>query len=131
MPLLTMLLPLFTNLLGFIPNPEDRAKKLQEIVEALQHWDNAQTQVNQAEASSKSVFVAGWRPMIGWVCALAVAYQYLGIPFATWGFAVAHVAIPDFPKLDDNLWQLTFGMLGMSGLRTFEKMQLPEKGKKK
>lgn len=127
MPILTMLMPLFNSILSFIPNPEDRAKKLQELVTALQSWDAMQTDTNKVEAANSSVFVSGWRPMIGWVCALAIAYQYLIIPFATWGFAAANLTIPAFPKLDDQLWQLTTGMLGMSGLRTFEKLQLKTK----
>lgn len=123
MPLLTALMPLLSGILSLIPNPAERQAKLMEIVNALQQWDSQQSQTNTAEASNANLFVSGWRPMIGWVCSFALAYQYLLIPFITWGCAVAHVSIPAFPKLDDQLWQLMFGMLGMSGLRTMEKMK--------
>jgi hypothetical protein len=83
----------------------------------------AQTDINKAEASSSSLFVAGWRPAIGWVCALALAYQYLLKPLMTWGATVAGFNLPPMVGLDDNLWQLMMGMLGMGGLRTFEKVQ--------
>ena len=45
------------------------------------------------------------------------------MPFATWGCALAQVEIPPFPKLDDNLWQLTTGMVGLGGVRTLEKLK--------
>lgn len=123
MPLLTALMPIINTILGFIPDPAQRAQQLQQLLTALQAWDAQQADVNKVEAANSNVFVSGWRPMIGWVCAFALAYQYMVIPFATWGLAVAHIAVPPFPRLDDNLWQLMFGMLGMGGLRTFEKMK--------
>ncbi len=123
-------MPIINGIFSLIPNPVERAAQLQQLMTALQQWDSQQSATNTAEAANQNLFVSGWRPMIGWVCALAVAYSYLVIPFATWICAANHIAIPEFPKLDDELWQLTFGMLGMSGLRTFEKMQVG-KGKKK
>ena len=83
----------------------------------------AQTDINKVEASSSSLFVSGWRPAIGWVCALALAYQYLLRPLSGSIGAIFGVTIPPLPGLDDNLWQLMMGMLGMGGLRTFEKVQ--------
>ena len=123
MPLLTLLMPLVNQIFSLIPNPAERAQRLQELMTALQQWDSQQSQTNTAEASNPNIFVSGWRPMIGWVCALATAYQYLGVPTITWLCALNHLLVPALPRLDDNLWQLTVGMLGMSGLRTFEKMQ--------
>lgn len=83
----------------------------------------AQTDINKVEASSSSLFVSGWRPAIGWVCALALAYQYLLRPLSGSIGAIFGVTIPPLPGLDDNLWQLMMGMLGMGGLRTYEKTQ--------
>ena len=83
----------------------------------------AQTDINKAEASNPSLFVSGWRPAIGWVCALALAYQYLIRPLSGTVAGIAGIVIPPLPGLDDNLWQLMMGMLGMGGLRTFEKVQ--------
>lgn len=123
MALLGFLSPFISKALDLIPDPEQRAKQYQEIMTALQQWDGQQAEVNKAEAQSSSVFVAGWRPAIGWTCALALFYQYLIVPFATWGCAAAGLIVPAFPALDDNLWQLMFGMLGMGGLRTFEKLK--------
>ena len=83
----------------------------------------AQTDINKEEAKSSSLFVSGWRPAIGWVCALALAYQYLLRPLGGTLASIFGLIIPPLPGLDDNLWQLMMGMLGMGGLRTFEKVQ--------
>lgn len=77
---------------------------------------NGQLEINKNEAASPSLFVAGWRPAVGWVCASALAFQYLARPLLL-GFGVTQT----LPGLDDQLWQLLFGMLGMGALRTFEK----------
>jgi len=82
----------------------------------------AQLDVNKTEAANENVFVSGWRPAIGWVCAAALLYQYLLIPLAVWGTLWAGLHMPKPPMLDDHLWELMFGMLGMGGLRTVEKI---------
>ena len=83
-----------------------------------------QLDVNKEEAKNPSVFVSGWRPFIGWVCGTALGYTFIGYPFLIWFTAAFH---PGFvpPKLgnDGMLYELLFGMLGMGGLRTFEKVK--------
>jgi len=87
-----------------------------------------QLEINEAEAQHKSVFVAGWRPFIGWIGGCALAYQFLLYPLLTWGWAYlkAKAMIPpefDPPKvLDaDALWVVVTGMLGIAGMRSFDK----------
>jgi len=82
-----------------------------------------QIQVNTAEAASTSMFVAGWRPAVGWVCVGAMAYQYLLRPLLAWCMAIVGHPIPPMPGLDQNLWELMLGMLGIGGLRSFEKVK--------
>jgi hypothetical protein len=82
-----------------------------------------QLDTNKAEAASPSPFTSGWRPAIGWVCALALACQYIARPMLMWYGAVAGHAWPTLPGIDDNLWQLMLGMLGLGGLRTIEKVR--------
>jgi hypothetical protein len=107
------------------PAQADQAKlkllELQKSGELAQM--TAQTDINKVEASNPSLFVSGWRPAIGWVCALALAYQYLLRPLSGTIASLVGVTLPPLPGLDDNLWQLMMGMLGMGGLRTFEKVQ--------
>jgi hypothetical protein len=82
-----------------------------------------QMDVNKVEAASSSTFVAGWRPFIGWVCGLALCFQYLVRPIVMAIAQATHHPMLDFPGLDNNLWELLTGMLGLGGLRTFEKIK--------
>jgi hypothetical protein len=97
--------------------------KLQEEFTQLQAVTSAQSDVDKVEAANSSMFVAGWRPAIGWVCGIALAFQYLGRPLIQWGFAIAHQTVPALPGIDDQLWQLMFGLLGMGALRSFDKLK--------
>ena len=80
-----------------------------------------QLDANKAEAASSSAFTSGWRPGIGWVCALALFFQYVGRPLLQWVGIVTGHQFPPLPGIDANLWELMLGMLGLGGLRTFEK----------
>lgn len=82
-----------------------------------------QLDINKTEAANPSVFVSGWRPFIGWVCGIALAYQYLVRPVAMGVAATLGHPLPDLPGLDQNLWELMFGMLGFGTLRTAEKFK--------
>ena len=125
--LLPLLGPIIDKLTGLIPDPEARAKAQAEataqVVAAVQAADQAQMQVNADEAKSNSVFVAGWRPAIGWVCACALGFQYLARPIVSGALAAAGHADVVLPGLDDNLWQLMTAMLGMGALRSFDKVK--------
>jgi hypothetical protein len=113
------------KLLDLIPDPNARAKAAEEYQRALldiaARAESEQREINKVEAASASVLVSGWRPAIGWVCALALGFQYLLRPLFGWAANVWWPQLPALPGLDDNLWQLMFGMLGMGSLRTFEK----------
>ena len=77
----------------------------------------AQVEVNKTEAQHGSVFVAGWRPFIGWTCGVAMGVNYLGVPFAGL-FGI------DLPVLDiAEMFPVLMGMLGLAGLRTTEKVK--------
>lgn len=82
-----------------------------------------QLDANKAEATSNSPFTSGWRPAIGWICGLALFAQYVGRPMLQWVGIVTGHSWPVLPGIDDNLWQLMLGMLGLGGLRTFERVK--------
>lgn len=89
-----------------------------------------QLQVNQAEATSSNLFVAGWRPAIGWIGAAALGYQFLLYPLLVWVWSLlqARGVVPGDlqppPMLDtDALWVVLSGMLGIAGLRSVEKVK--------
>lgn len=95
--------------------------QLQEEMLQLQAVTSAQSDINKVEAGSSSLFVAGWRPSVGWICSSALAFQYIVRPVVMCGFAIAKQPIPTLPGIDDNLWQLMGMLLGMGGLRSFDK----------
>lgn len=94
-----------------------------EELKQLEAITSAQSDINKVEAASGSTFVSGWRPAIGWVCALALTFQYIVRPLAGSVMVLTGHTLPTLPGLDDNLWQLMFGMLGMGTLRTAEKFK--------
>jgi len=102
--------------------PDKTEQEKQEIAAAVMVIQG-QIDVNKAEAANPSVFVAGWRPFVGWVCGAALAYQFVGKPLLSFGFAAYGHPLPPLPGIDDTLWQLLFGMLGLGGLRTVEKVK--------
>jgi hypothetical protein len=106
-----------------LPDPAARAAAELELLRLQQAGGLAQLEVNKAEAGSSHLFVAGWRPMVGWVCAAALAGQFVVTPVAVWASAIAGHPFPPPPSLDGVLWELLFGMLGLGALRTVEKVK--------
>ena len=84
--------------------------------------DMAQIEVNKIEAASSSMFVAGWRPFIGWGCGTAFLYSAMFEPIMRFVAQVAFDYKGPFPQLDTNLtMQVLLGMLGLAGMRSYEK----------
>lgn len=117
-----------------IPDPDARARVQAALLKAEREADlerlrlalsadEKQTDVNRQEAASAELFVAGWRPFIGWVCGVALAYHFIFQPLLA--FAIANAGgNAQLPRFDmDTLSTILMGMLGLSGLRTIEKMK--------
>lgn len=125
--LLPLLGPILDRMVGLIPDPQAAAKAkadaLAQLMEAANRADAAQMEVNKAEAASGSVFVAGWRPFIGWTCGAACAWNWVGLPLGMFVMAAAGQALEIRPLDLSEMLPLLLGMLGMGGLRTFEKVQ--------
>lgn len=100
--------------------PDKTEQEKQQLAAALAIVQG-QLDINKAEAASPSAFTSGWRPGIGWVCAMALFFQYIARPLLMWFGLVTGHEWPPLPGIDDNLWQLLLGMLGLGGLRTYEK----------
>ncbi|MEQ1789017.1 MAG: holin family protein [Rickettsiales bacterium] len=131
------LIPAISQLLDrIIPDPQEREKakielmktemssNLEELKLALSA-DQMQADTNKNEATSQSLFVAGWRPFIGWVCGFAFAYHFVLQPILA--FIIANnnssgeVQLPVFDI--QTLSTVLMGMLGLGGLRTLEKIK--------
>jgi hypothetical protein len=125
--LLPLLGPILDRVVGMIPDPQAAAKAkadaLAQLMDAATKADAAQLEVNKAEAASGSVFVAGWRPFIGWTCGAACAWNWVGLPLGMFVMAAAGQALEIRPLDLSEMLPLLLGMLGMGGLRTFEKVQ--------
>ena len=109
----------------------DKNLKMQlehELKAQLQTANLAQIEVNKIEAASKSWFVAGWRPSVGWVCSLAMLYHFILAPMIQFAVGIAgiQVALPEFDFT--QLSTILMAMLGMAGLRSVEKIQKVTKG---
>ena len=121
------------------PDPTKRAAELRKLEELRQNGDLAQLnahvqlmlgqlEVNKIEAGHKSLFVAGWRPWIGWVGGMALAYQFVLYPLLTWLWVIltAKSIIPpgiDVPPVLDTgaLFSIVTAMLGVGAMRSHDK----------
>ena len=127
--LLPAILPALTDVIGrFLPEDKEARAEAERQIEQqlathLAKIDLAQLDINKQEASHRSIFVAGWRPFIGWTCGLALAWTYVGVPILQFILAQTGHLI-DLPSLDmSQMMPVLMGMLGLGGLRTFEKFK--------
>ena len=106
---------------------EERAQAKSKILEMQQKGELAQIAVNLQEAQHESLFVAGWRPAIGWTCAIALFYTYIFQPFAVYVAVVGGLPVEVMKELPDldmfALLTLLGGMLGLGGFRSLEKIK--------
>lgn len=118
--------PVIDKLVDRLPNPNERARAKEEMerefMQAVNNSTELQARINLQEAKHKSVFVAGWRPFIGWICGIALAWAFLVQPVVVWAVAVWAPEVTGLPKIEtEGLFTLVLAMLGMGTLRTFEK----------
>jgi hypothetical protein len=121
--------PILEPLINLIPNKNDRAKAREQaeaqIVTAMTGLVQGQLEINKVEAQHGSLFVAGWRPAVGWICGIALGWNFIVHPMLLWiAFVVPDmpVDLSTAPQLDTGeLMTVLLGMLGLGGLRTYEK----------
>ena len=124
--MLTALIGPVTGLLDkFIEDKDQKNKLAHEIATMSEKHANkiaeAQIEVNKEEAKSRSWWIAGWRPACGWICTLAMGYHFIIQPFLIFFLALFGMKM-DLPSFDmDTLMTVLLGMLGLGGLRSFEK----------
>ena len=131
----TALIPLIGTIVEkVIPDPQAAADAKLRVMELAQRGDLAaldaelrlalgQIEVNKAEATT-DMFRGGWRPAVGWICVVGLMYQFILQPVLPWVAALFGAQVPPLPAIDnESLMVLLTGMLGLGGLRTFERVK--------
>lgn len=123
-----LIAPITSLLDKWVPDADTKAKLAHEIATMTERHAQeialAQIDVNKTEAASASLFKGGWRPFIGWTCGTAFAYHFVLQPLLVFVLVAFGQPVPDLPKFEmDALMTVLFGMLGLGGLRTFEKFK--------
>ncbi len=121
--------PILQGVLRMIPDKNKRAEAEEmfntNMLTALTGLVQGQLDINKQEAQHGSIFVAGWRPFIGWVCGMALVWNFIVQPlllWIAWMFPEMGIDMSTAPKLDTGeLMTVLLGMLGLGGLRTYEK----------
>lgn len=132
---LSMLIAPITSIIDkLIPDKQAAAAAKIKLVELEQSGDLAelnamvemnkgQMGINKQEAAHKSLFVAGWRPFIGWVCGIGLAWEFVGFKVASFAVQASGSTLAIPTVTDEKLMELTLAMLGMGALRTYEKLK--------
>lgn len=129
------LIPVLGSLLEkVLPDPQAQADAKLKLLELAQQGELAvldaetkmalgQMEINKAEAGT-DMFRGGWRPATGWACVFGLVYQFLLQPLVPWVVTVMGGSVPPLPPIDnETLMVLLTGMLGLGGLRTFERIK--------
>ena len=107
----------------FIQDKDLKAKLQHEMSMQLHNANIAQIEVNKAEAASGSIFKGGWRPFVGWVCGVAMLYHFLLQPIIVFTLSASGITF-ELPQFDiGSLMTILMGLLGLGGLRSFEKFK--------
>jgi hypothetical protein len=105
----------------FVEDKDLKTKLDFELRKAYSDANLAQIDVNKEQAKHPSIFIAGARPSIMWICAFGLGWQFVFLPVAIWYMTVSGqaVVLPDIET--EGLMSLTLALLGLGGMRTFEK----------
>ena len=124
--ILSSLLPVATKIIDRVVPDKNAAKKAKldmqkELTTAFNKANLAQIETNKIQAAHPSIFVSGARPAIMWICAFGLGWQFVFQPVAVWGLALSGtgVALPIIET--EGLMSLTLALLGLGGMRSFEK----------
>lgn len=117
--------PVSALLSRVIPDKTERDKLAHEIATMAEKQAHeqimAQVEVNKIEAAHKSLYVAGWRPFVGWTCGVAMAFNYVGVPVIETVSVLYGTSLTLDPLDLDVMMPVLLGMLGLGGMRSYEK----------
>jgi hypothetical protein len=125
----TLLLGVGNKLIDhFFPDANQAAEAKLKLLEMQQNGDlqaiAGQMDINKIEAQNPNIFVSGWRPFIGWVCGVSLTYAALIEPLSRFIAKVIFNYVGEFPIIDTTLTlQILLGLLGLAGMRSWEKKE--------
>ena len=119
-----------SNILDKVVEDKDQKARLAHEIATMaerhaQELAQGQIEINKEEAKSRNIFIAGWRPFVGWTCGLALFWHFLGLPvtlFVTGWFNLQHPPLPEFDM--QSLMTVLLGMLGLGGLKSFKALNI-------
>lgn len=130
------LIPMIGGLIDkLVPDPKMAGEAKLKAMEMAQNGELAmldaelklatgQLEINKVEAAAPDMFRGGWRPATGWACVFGLVYQFFFMPIVPWLVTVFGGQVPPLPPIDnETLMVLLTGMLGLGGLRTFERIK--------
>lgn len=111
----------------FVEDKDQKARLAHEVATMAQRHAQelakSQIEVNKAEAAHRSLFVAGWRPAVGWCCVLGMTGNFLIIPMANFALALLAIEVT-VPLIDlETMMPVLMGMLGLGAMRSYEKVK--------
>jgi hypothetical protein len=122
---ITAFLPLIDKIVARIPDPAARERASldmqAELLKAAVAESQSQNEVNKVEAAHQSLFVAGWRPFIGWMGGISLGYAFLLQPILSWFLAILGVTTPLPEPNTETMMALVTAMLGVTAARSFDK----------
>lgn len=108
----------------FVPDPAAKAQAEKELRDSLLAWDTGQMQINANEASNPNFWVSGARPALLWICAIGFGWHYIAYPALFFIGSLFHVTgMPMTSGIDGGLFELAIALLGLGGMRTYEKIK--------
>lgn len=127
-PLIALIGPVIDKALDIIPNKNERERAKEELTKgflnAAVEANKIQGEINKSQANHKSIFVAGARPYLMWVCGAGLTFQYVIHPALIWSWAYFQLSGNPPPAMDmSTLMPLLLGMLGLGSMRSFDKLK--------
>tara|TARA_S200000501_G_scaffold372664_1_gene418211 strand:- start:3992 stop:4393 length:402 start_codon:yes stop_codon:yes gene_type:complete len=114
-----------SDIIGKFVKDKDLQAQLDHELATLFHQANmAQMEILKEDAKSKNWFQNSWRPSVGWICSISLGVHFIILPLAEWAAVLSGVNV-ELPKFDfTQLSAILMSMLGMSGLRSYDKQRL-------
>lgn len=128
MEFLPLIMPAINKVLDLIPDSNARAKAAEDLQVQLltifSQQDQQQADIDKTEAASSNWFEASWRPFLAWTCVISLAWFYVIYPLTSWIAlcidSALHIPVPQKPT---DMLNLVLALLGLGGMRSYEKSQ--------